>query len=102
MARSASPRRFMGASPQTPGVLRIGPMGVEVIRPGSRRQGHSNTSALRQEAPLAKSTAPVALQQSRILRMTPQGQAAGRGKQAPADLTARNHAGDPPGFPSEY
>ena len=101
MARSANFLALHGASPQTPGVCRIGPMGADAMPPGLRRQGRPNTSALRQEAPLTKSTAPVALQQSRILRMTPQGRAAGQGKPAPADLTARNRTGDPSGPSSE-
>ena len=61
----------MGASPQTPGVLRIGPMGLNAAVRAA--PGKDPTSAARRrEAPLAKSAAPVALQQSRILRITPE------------------------------
>jgi hypothetical protein len=41
------------------------------------------------QAPLAKSAAPVALQQSHILRMTSQDQQVGRDKQAPLNLTTK-------------
>ena len=101
MAMSANPRHFMGASPQTPGVFRIGPMGAGAGRIGPRRQGGPAAAVLRHEAPLAKSAAPVALQQSRILRMTPQGWHARRAKQAPPDLTIMIRACGPPGPPPE-
>jgi hypothetical protein len=66
-----------------------------------QRQGGPVAAALRHQAPLAKSAAPVALQQSRILRMTPQGREAGRDKQAPPGLTAKSKACGPSGPPPE-
>jgi hypothetical protein len=66
-----------------------------------QRQGRPVAAALRHQAPLAKSAAPVALQQSRILRMTPQGREAGRDKQAPPDLILKNKACGPSVLPSE-
>ena len=54
-----------GRCPQTPGVFRIGPMGLlrRVSRPGGKPCRNTEASA-----PLATSAAPVALRQSRILR----------------------------------
>ena len=57
-----------GRCPQTPGVFRIGPMGLlrRVSRPGGKPCRNTEASA-----PLATSAAPVALRQSRILQTMP-------------------------------
>jgi len=76
-------------------------MGPDAMPIEPRRQGVPVAAALRHEAPLAKSAAPVALQQGRILRMTPQTREAGLDKQARPDLTIKNEACDPSGPPQK-
>jgi hypothetical protein len=80
----------MGASPQTPGVYRMGPMGRKLSGIELPRRDGPVAAALRHEAPLAKSAVPVALQQSRILRMTLQGRQTELDKQTSPFLTAKN------------
>ncbi len=76
----------MGASPQTPGVFRIVPMGLNAtIRAALGKEPTS--AARRRDAPLAKSAAPVALQQSRILRTTAHGCMRHAHETSPHDLT---------------
>jgi hypothetical protein len=82
-------QHFMGASPQTPGVIRIRPMGRKPSGNEPQRQDWPVAAALRHVAPLAKSAAPVALQQSRILRMTLQDRQAEMNKQASPFLTIK-------------
>jgi hypothetical protein len=59
----------LGASPQTPGVYRMKPRGLMAARFGPR-ESITPTRGPEAKAPLAKPAAPVALQQSRILRAT--------------------------------